>query len=159
MRALSRSTLCITVVLAACAKADAPADSTTAAMNPVPPAPPAPAAISLAEVAGTWNTIARPAEGTDTTSTPSTLTATADTTGWFVTVGGQKTPVHVRVDGDSIMITSEPYNSVRRKGVKVVTTGVHRLVGGKLVGTTVAHYSVKTADSVLRLTVESTKAP
>lgn len=156
MHALSRSALCITVVLAACAKADAPAVDTTAAMTPVPPPP---AAISLAEVAGTWNTIARPADGTDTTSTPSTLTATADTTGWFITIGGQKTPVHVRADGDSIMLTSDSYNSVRRKGVKVVTTGVHRLVGGKLVGTTVAHYNVKTADSVLVLTVESTKAP
>ncbi len=156
MRVLSRSALCITVVLAACAKADAPAVDTTAAMTP---APPPPAAISLADVAGTWNTIARPADGTDTTSTASTMTATADTTGWFVTIGGQKTPLHVRVDGDSVMVTSEPYNSVRRKGVKVVTTGVHRLVGGKLVGTTVAHYDVKTADSVLVLTVESTKAP
>lgn len=159
MRALSRSALCITVVLAACAKADAPAVDSSGAMNPVAPATPAPATISLSEVAGTWNSVARPADGTDTTSTASTLTATADTTGWSVTVGGQKIPVHVRVDGDSVMITSEPYNSVRRKGAKVVTTGVHRLVGGKLVGTTIAHYDVKTADSVLRLTVESTKAP
>lgn len=158
MHALSRSALCITVVLAACAKADAPAVDTTAAMTPAPPPPP-PAAISLAAVAGTWNTIARPAEGTDTTSTASTLTATADTTGWSLAIGGQKVPMHVRVDGDSVILTSQPYNSVRRKGVKVVTTSVHRLVGGKLVGTTVARYTVKTADSVLRLTTESTKAP
>lgn len=158
MRASSLSLLCLTVVVAACAKpADKAPDSAAAAA--AAPAPP-PATINLADIAGTWNTTSRPAEGTDTTATLSRLTATADTSGWTVTLAGQKpVPVHVKVDGDSVTLTSEPYNSVRRKGLKVVTVGVHRLKGDKLVGRTVAHYATTKADSVLVLTTESVRAP
>jgi hypothetical protein len=57
------------------------------------------------------------------------------------------------------MTTSEPYESVRRKGVQVTTTSAFRRQGDKLVGTTVAHYKSGGADSVLRLRTEATKAP
>ena len=63
------------------------------------------------------------------------------------------------VSGDSIMSVSPEYESVLRKGVKVHTNTVWRLVGDKLVGHTVAHYAGAGADSVLQLRSEGTKAP
>ena len=50
-----------------------------------------------------------------------------------------------------------PYESVLRKGVKVTTHSVFRLQDGKLVGTTVAHYAIKGADSVRNLRSEGTR--
>jgi hypothetical protein len=40
----------------------------------------------------------------------------------------------------------------------VTTNGTFRLQDGKLVGSTTAHYKTKSADSVLTLKVEGTKA-
>ena len=89
-----------------------------------------------------------------------TITATADTTGWKITFPGRK-PMAVRVmaSGDSITIDAAPYQSVLRKGVKVTTHTVARLVGGQLVGTTVAHYQTKSADSVVTRSMSGSKKP
>jgi hypothetical protein len=156
--------LCLAVLALACAKgADKTQDSAagTVATTPPAPAPAAPApAIVMADVAGKWVLIATPTDGTDTASTTTTITATADTAGWTQTFAGRKpVPMHVRVDGDSIITQAGPYDSFRRKGVKVSTNGVYHMQGGKLVGHTVAHYNTKGADSVLHLKVEGTKAP
>ena len=134
----------------------APADTTAAAPAPAPaPAP----AMSLADVAGKWQMTATPTSGKDTTSTHYVLTATADTTGWFMTFpSGLKVPVMVSVSGDSLLEHTGTFSSQRRKGVKVMTEGSYKLQGGKLVGTTTAHYS-KGADSVLVLHDEGTKMP
>jgi hypothetical protein len=64
---------------------------------------------------------------------------------------------HVTVAGDSVVVESDPYPSVMRKGVTVKTTGVFRLQDGNLVGQNTAHYSVKTADSVLVLNTTGTR--
>jgi hypothetical protein len=160
MRTSHYSVLCLSIVAMACAKtADKAVDSPKAAPAPAP-APPAPTpAISLADVAGKWQLVSTPTEGKDTTATKSTLTTTSDTSGWTMTFAGRKpVKLHVRTDGDSVISTSEPYQSVRRKGVQVTTNSVFRLQGGKLQGTTTAHYS-KGADSVLHLRSEGTKAP
>ena len=51
-----------------------------------------------------------------------------------------------------------PYESVLQKGLKVTTAQcVDRLQDGKLVGTTVAHYATKGADSVRNLRSEGTR--
>jgi hypothetical protein len=63
------------------------------------------------------------------------------------------------VGGDSIVMESGPYESVLRKGVQVTTRSVQRLVDGKVVGTTTAHYATSGADSVLQLRTEGTRAP
>lgn len=158
MRTFRYTALGLALVATACAKAENAPDTT--AMSAVPAMDAGPAPISLAQIAGTWQMVSRPTSGSDTVSTPSTLTATADTTGWMLGFAGRPpVKVHVRIDADSIMITSDTYESVRRKGVKVFTTGVHRLQEGKLVGMTTAHYSTKAADSVLVLSSESTKVP
>ena len=113
----------------------------------------------LRRVAGKWNVIARPTSGRDSTPTRVVLNATADTTGWTMELGGKIVGLHVRVDGDSIITTSDEYSSARRSGVRVRTTGSHRLDGDRLVGTTVAHYKVNGTDSVLVLRTTAARAP
>lgn len=164
MRLSPLSVLCLSVLAAACSTTgDKVADSsagavTTDSSNAMANAPAR--TIALSDVAGGWDVVARPASGPDTTSTRARLNATADTTGWTMVMGKNKpVPVHVTVSGDSITQTSDPYPSIRRKGVTVRTVGTFRLQDGKLIGTTVAHYNVKTADSVLVLKTEGTRAP
>ncbi|HMH86714.1 MAG TPA: hypothetical protein VK529_12265 [Gemmatimonadaceae bacterium] len=96
----------------------------------------------------------------DTSATTYVLTATANTSGWSMKFPGRATPVPVKVsvDGDSIMLAAGPYSSVRRKGVQVTTYGVARLQSGSIVGSTTAHYKVKSADSVLVLSTTGTRA-
>lgn len=130
-----------------------------AAAEAVTPAPSTPA-ISLSQVAGKWNLRAVPESGTDTTPTLVVLTATADTTGWTMKIGNAPAvPLHVRVSGDSIMTESEPYESTRRRGVRVTTRGAMRLVGDSLVGTTIARYATAGPDSVLTMRTTGKRAP
>ncbi|HKR10093.1 MAG TPA: hypothetical protein VJS39_12950 [Gemmatimonadaceae bacterium] len=161
---ITRSALaCCAFVIAACAKKEnaavdssSVAASTTASTTNTAPAP-APTPINLADVAGKWNMRAVPTTG-DTTANTYVLAATNSTTGWTITFPGRKPmPVQVLTDGDSIVITSPQYASVRRKGVQVTTNGALRLQNGDLVGATTAHYRVKTADSVLVLNVTGTR--
>jgi hypothetical protein len=160
MLKLQRSTtiaVCLGVgVLAGCARKDDAAVDTTADTAAVTTGP---VPVNLADVAGKWNVTAVPATGTDTTPTNSVITATSTTSGWTMTLPGrQPQPMRVTVDADSIMSEVGPYASVRRKA-QVTTNSVMRLEGGRLVGRTTAHYSVKTADSVLVLNTVATRAP
>ena len=164
MLLLTRFTLaCSTVILvAACAKSDAPVTDTAAASAAATPAPApaASAALSLADLAGTWNMRAVPESGPDTIGTSVVFNTTSDTTGWTMTLpSGEKTALHPVVAGDSVVVTSDTYSSARRKGVKTVIVSTLRLRDGKLTGTTVAHYQNAGPDSVLRLRTEATKAP
>ncbi len=68
-------------------------------------------------------------------------------------------PVTVTVSGDSVMTMVGPYDSILRKGVKVTTEGVLHMKDGMMMGTSTAHYTVKTADSVRYLMVEATRKP
>jgi hypothetical protein len=95
----------------------------------------------------------------DTSATTYVLTATNNTSGWTITFPGRAPiPAKVSVDGDSIMLSAGPFQSVRRKGVQVTTYSVSRLQNGSLVGSTTAHYKTKAADSVLMLNTQGTKA-
>jgi hypothetical protein len=144
--------------MAACSKGDQAKDTTTPAAAAAPT--PAPAAFSLADAAGKWAIRAVPESGPDTTATTYTLTSTADTTGWVADFpSGLKVPIHVMVSGDSVMTKTEEFSSQRRKNMKVWSEGFFHLQGGKLVGTTIAHYKTAGADSVLRLKTEGTKMP
>src|SRR5438552_6302842 len=149
-------------VRAGCAKKENAAVDTSSAMASTTASTTtsaAPAAVNLADVAGKWNMRAVPTSGTDTSATTYVLTATSNTSGWTITFPGRKAmPVKVAAEGDSITIAASNYPSARRKGVTVSTSGVVRLQNGSLTGTTTAHYKVKTADSVLTLTVTGTRA-
>jgi hypothetical protein len=154
---------CCAAVLAGCAKKESASVDSTSAMassttiSTTTAAAPAP--INLADVAGKWNMRSVPTSG-DTSATTYVLTATANTSGWTMTFPGRATPVPVKVtvDGDSIILAAGPYASVRRKGVQVTTNGVSRLQNGSMVGSTTAHYKVKSADSVLVLNTTGTRA-
>lgn len=165
MSTLQRSTriaICFcAAVLAGCAKKDdAAVDTTSDTTTPaVTATPTAPAPVNLADVAGKWDVRSVPTTGTDTTVTTYVLTATSNTSGWTITFPGRKPMgVQVRTDGDSIMMDAGPFPSVRRKNVQVTTNAVVRLQDGKMVGTTTAHYNVKTADSLLTLTTTGARA-
>ena len=151
------------LLLAGCVKSDQAAKDSTAAAAamPAPAAVPAPApALALSDVAGKWQVRSVPESGSDTSSTNYVLTATADTAGWVITFpSGVKVPLHVTVSGDSVIEKTGMFASQRRKGMKVMTEASMKLQGGKLVGTTVAHYSKAGPDSVLRLRTEGTKIP
>jgi hypothetical protein len=164
MQIMSRVAIaCFTsLLLAGCMKSDKAAKDSAAAAAAAMPAPaPAPApALSLADFAGTWQVRAVPESGKDTSPTNYSLTATADTAGWFITFpSGLKVPLHVAVSGDSVIESTGTFASQRRKGVKVMTEGSLKMQNGKLLGTTIAHYSTAGPDSVLRLRVEGTKKP
>ena len=123
------------------------------------PAPAPPPAFSLADAAGKWTYVAKTPTG-DTVLVTAELNATADAAGWTIAFPGRKPiPMTVTVSGDSAMTKAGPYPSVLRKGVTVTTEGVVRMSGGKMVGTSTAHYSVKTADSVRALVIEATRKP
>jgi len=146
----------VVLTLAGCAKSEPAKDTTAAMMAPAPEPVPA-KTISLADLAGRWNFETR-GDGTDTTVTKAVVVATADSTGWVLELpSGKKVANHVSVSGDSIMIRSEPYASMRRKGKQVWSEGVYRLENGKLVGTLVGHYANSGADSVLKLHSVGTK--
>lgn len=161
MLTLQRSTsiaLCLcAAVLTGCAKKDNAAVDTMAMASSTETTT-APAPVNLADVAGKWNMRSVPATGADTSATTYVLTATSNTSGWMITFPGRKPiPVQVRTDGDSVMIDAA-FPSMRRKAVQVTTNTVSRLQAGSFVGTTTAHYKVKTADSVLTLTTTGTRA-
>jgi len=152
---------CCAAVLAACGKPDSEgADTTAADTTAAAAAAPAPAPLSLSQVAGRWNVRSVPETG-DTTPTISVLNATADTTGWTLTFPNRR-PIPTRVvavGGDSVLTETGPYESARRKGVRVTTRIAWRLEGDRLVGTTVARYVTTGPDSVLQLRSEGTRAP
>jgi hypothetical protein len=138
-------------LLAACAKKEEPP------APPPPAAPPAAAPINMSDVAGMWTFTTKGATS-DSVLVTYTLTATADTSGWILALPNRKPmTVKVTISGDSIMTASPEYESVLRKGTQVQTFGVLRMSGDKLVGTTVAHYKTKGADSVVNLRTEGTK--
>jgi hypothetical protein len=147
--------LLLAVASIACAKADTAVDTTAAA----PATPPAPPPITAADVRGNWTVVGKNAT-TDSTLVTYDLAATNDTA-WTVTfANGQKVPVKIlSISGDSIVSHMGPYNSVLRRGVRVETHNVMRLQDGKLVGTAVATYNVKTADSVVTIKMEGTRKP
>lgn len=149
---------CVVLLVACSGSKDAAADSAATAA----PAPaPAPATtISIADLAGKWKQDVR-REGSDSILVTSEVNATADPSGWTLTLPGRPPmPIRITVSGDSIITATGPYESVLRKGVQVTTDGAVRLQDGKLVGITTAHYAgVTTADSVVRLRTEMTRVP
>ncbi len=156
---MRRLALLSSIVFAlACSKSESPPADTGMAAAPAPaPAPAAPAPIALADVAGTY-TVTGKNEAGDSTLLTYTLNAAADTTGWNIVFStGQKVSQHVMVSGDSVILDAGPYPSFLRKGVKVTTHTVYHVDNGKLMGRTVAHYNVKTPDSVRVIVAEGVK--
>lgn len=151
---MSRAALILVLpMLFACAKKEAPAVDTTAAVTADTSAPAAPS------YAGTWSVNVMPV-GKDTVLTSYVLNATADQTGWKMTFPG-RSPMDLKVlsvSGDSTVTETGPFESAITKGlmVNMVHSAMH-LEGDKLVGTAIVHYARKTADSVVTLRQEGTR--
>ena len=146
-------TLCAAALLGCTKTEKPPADAPGATMTA-----PATAALSAAAVAGDWNMTAT-AAGTGSTVT-FVFNASGDPSTWTFTFPGRPpVPVSVSFDGDSMMTSAGPYESVLRPGVQVTTNSVMRLQGGKVIGATTARYAGAGADSVVQLTSEGTRAP
>jgi hypothetical protein len=153
LRSLKLGVYLASLVLLGCAQEEAETDemaADTTAMEET-------ATIALSDVAGSWNMRSVPQSG-DTTATVFTIDATADS--WTLNLPDRDPVVAVvSTSGDSITADAGPYESVRRPGIMVTTHSVYRLVGDRLVGTTVAHYTTTGPDSVLVLNSEGTRAP
>jgi hypothetical protein len=158
---MRRLTLCCcAAVLAACGPKeneppkDEVADAGAAAAE-------APAALALSDVAGNWKVSVKPETG-DTTYFTFDMVATDNRDGWSFRFPDRK-PIPMRVtsvDGDSVVAEAGPFESNMRKGVTVALTRiVNRLQDGKLIGAATVHYDTKSADSVITLRFESTRAP
>lgn len=154
---MSRAALLLVLpVLFACSKTETPAADTSAAAAPA--AAPAAATPAPMNVAGTWNVKVMP-QDKDTVLLTYKLVATNDKTGWKLTLPNRPT-MDARVtsmDNDSVVVENGPYQSVLRKAAQVWTHSSMHMDGDKLVGTTVAHYNTKKADSVAMLRLEGTR--
>jgi hypothetical protein len=156
--------LCSAVVFVGCvtkSENSAPAADTGMAATAAAPAPAAPAAapMTLASVAGKYHGVGRSEKGDSILYYDLDL---SDTTGagWVMMLNDRKDAIKQRVvsvSGDSIVVEAGPYSSALRKGTMVTTHTVYRMENGKLVGKTIAHYAVKTPDSVTIVMLEATK--
>ncbi len=154
---MSRAALLLVLpIVFGCTKKDEPAADTSAM---VPAAPAAEATPAPVNVAGKWTVQVMPADK-DTTILTYTLDATNEQTGWKMTLPGRPA-MDIRVlsmDNDSIVSENGPYSSALRKNVMVTThTNLH-MEGDKLVGTTIARYNTKGADSVVNLRATGTRS-
>lgn len=161
MRALSVvGVACASTVLAGCSGPRAkPSDSAKGEVS-LPAMAPFVHTLSYIQLSGRWSMRAVPVTG-DTTPTTFVLTATSSPKGWTITFPNRK-PIPTRVvklDADSVVIETGPYESTRRSGVMTKTRDVYRLIGDDLIGTSVSHYATSSGDSVVRFRVEGGHAP
>jgi hypothetical protein len=146
--------LCAAVLVSACGTADdadTAADDTATTMTP---------ALATSDLAGTWNFESMPMDA-DTVVVSGQLVASGEPLALTMHLPGREPqPTTVWVEGDSILTTSDAYESALRPGVMVTTTGIYRMVEGRMVGTVTARYEgVTTADSVTTLRVTMTRQP
>jgi hypothetical protein len=144
--------LVLPIVFACTSKEAPPAD--TAALAVVPDA----ADATPVSYAGNWTVNVMPADK-DTVLLTYDLVTTADQAGWKMTLPGREVmePRVVHMDNDSVIVENGPYSSALRKNVTVSTRSVMRMEGDKLVGTTIARYDTKGADSVVNLRTVGTR--
>ncbi|UCC25264.1 MAG: hypothetical protein JSU98_16310 [Gemmatimonadales bacterium] len=110
----------------------------------------------VADFAGNWQTMAM-LEGTPD-PVPSTLAGSADGSEWTMTLEGRDpVPLTASIVGDSLVLVSDPYESVLREGVMVTirTAGVLQ-EDGRMMGTLVATYQTPEGEQVVSGTFEST---
>jgi hypothetical protein len=150
---MSRAALLLVVpMILACAKKEAPpADTSAMAIDTA-------AAATAPNYAGSWTVTVMP-QDKDTTILTYTLETTNDRTGWKMKLPDrpEMEPRVVFMDNDSVVVENGPYSSVLRKNQTVTTHSSMHMEGDRLVGTTIAHYSSKGADSVATLRTVATR--
>lgn len=150
--------LCSVLLAAGCMKSDKNAD-TAASVTPQAAAAPTPAPLAMSDIAGKWTVTTKSAVG-DTALATYELTIDPDPAKTTVKFANRPVmPGRISIAGDSVILDFGPFESVLRKGVQVTSHNVSRLQNGKLVGSAVGHYRVKTADSVQTRRNEAIKHP
>lgn len=143
------------LLLAACgggedsapAMEEAPAD----AMEMAEPAGPSPA-----DFAGTW-TISNMLEGTPD-PVISTMVVSEDGNDWTMSLPGRDDlTISVEMVGDSVVITTEPYESILQEGVMVTVRTANVLRDGMMYGNLVATYQTPDGERVVLGTSEGTR--
>lgn len=148
------TSLLLLIVLAACGGGDDAAPDAEAPAATEGDA--APAALTVADFAGAWQTMAT-LEGTpDPVST--TLTGSDDGSEWTMTLEGRD-PVAVTasMSGDSLILVTEPYESVLREGVTVSVRTAGVMQGDAMIGKMVATYQTPEGEQVVNGTIEGTR--
>lgn len=138
------ATLLTLLMLAACGGGEEGAPEMPEATGPM-----------IADFAGTWQTMST-LEGTPD-PVPSTLTGSADGSEWTMTLEGRDpVPLTASIVGDSLVLVSDPYESVLRDGVTVSVRTAGVMQDGRMIGTLVATYQTPEGEQVVRGTFEST---
>lgn len=138
--------LAATVALAGCG-AEEPA--------PAPPPPPSP---TFTGFAGHWMVVSNLEGVAD--SVPSQLTSRPDGGGWMLSLEDRDSiPMRASLSGDSLVLLSDPYQSVLRSNVTVQVRTAAVLVDGGLVGKLVATYNNPDSQQVVVGTLHGHRAP
>lgn len=149
-----RKLMLLAVLLTACApREEANPDSMAAAV------PPAPAALTPAMISGTWSGVVMDAMSDSVTSRFTTM-STSDSGGQltFEGAGAPTISYTTTFNADSMVAHSEPYTAPDNPtGPKVVFHSVGRLVGDKLVGTSMQMLADKQDSVVSRSRWEATR--
>lgn len=137
----------VAVPLVLCVACGAPAE-------PPPPPPPPP---TYADFAGEWDAVSTMAGVADPVR--SRLASTPAGGGWTITFEGRPpVPMRVSMAGDSLVLISEPYESVLRPKVTVQLRTAGVLVDGSIAGKIIATYDTPDGQEVLMGTISATRA-
>ena len=122
---------------------------------PAPPPPPPP---TFADFAGHWAVVNRLEGVAD--SVPSELTSRPEGGGWMLSLEDRDSiPMRVSMSGDSLVLLSEPYQSVLRRNVVVQVRTAAVLADGGLVGRLVATYNYPDSQQVVVGTLHGHRTP
>ena len=115
-----------------------------------------PAAPTAADFAGTWNMFAM-VDGTPD-PVPTVLVGSADGMTWTLNLNDREpVPSRASMSGDSLIIETDPYESVIREGVTVQVRTAAVMQGDRLVGKLLATYTTEDGEELVNGTLEGSK--
>jgi hypothetical protein len=127
------------------------------AKEPPPEPPPPPPPPTFTDFAGHWNVVSHLDGVAD--SVPSVLTSRPDGGGWMLNLEGRDSiPMRGSMSGDSLVLLSEPYQSVVRERVTVQVRTASVLVNGAMQGRLVATYNYPDSQQVVTGTITGSRA-
>lgn len=125
--------------------------------KPAEPPPPPPPPPTYADFAGTWDAVTT-LDGTPDPVT-SRLASTPQGGGWTMTFDAREpVPMRVSMVGDSLILISEPYESVVRAKVQVQVRTAAVLVEGGMAGKVIATYNSPDGQEVVMGTIRGSRA-
>lgn len=123
-----------------------------------PPAPPPPPPPTFADFAGTWDAV-NTLQGT-ADPVLSRITSTPAGGGWAMKLESRDlVPMRASIIGDSLILLSEPYQSVLRKNVVVQVRTAAVLKDGVMEGHLVATYNAPGGQELVTGTLRATRVP